>query len=85
MERIRVRVPALLGYRNNAKSRISKIHKHYFNLISMEFRKLIWCKNNSFRLKDEFLSFNGEFEKFYKKVIFGQNNYMEGSRSTTIK
>ena len=45
---VEVRVPAFLGYRYNAKSRISKIDKQYFNLISMEFRKLFWCKNNPF-------------------------------------
>ena len=36
----------------------TKIDKQYFDLISMEFRKLIWCKNNPFCLKDEFHSFN---------------------------
>ena len=55
-----VRAPDFLGYRNNAKSRISKIDKQYFNLISMDFRKLLWCKNNPFCLKDEFLSFTWE-------------------------
>ena len=65
-----VRVPALLGYRNNAKSRISKIDKQYFNLISLEFRKLIWCKNDPFCLKEEFLSFNWEIWKNLKKRNF---------------
>ena len=55
-----VREPAFLRYRKNAKSRISKIDKQYFKLISMEFHKLFWCKNNPFCLKDEFLSFNWE-------------------------
>ena len=53
-----VRVPAFLGYRNNAMSRISKIDKQYFNLISIEFR--ILCFGAKKCLKDEFLSFNLE-------------------------
>ena len=65
-------IPAFLGYRNNAKSRISKIDKQYFNLISMEVRRLFWCKDIPFCLKDEFLSFNWEISKILKKVIFGK-------------
>ena len=45
---VEVREPALLGYRNNAKSRVSKIDKQYFNLISMEFRKLFGAKTIHF-------------------------------------
>ena len=40
-----VRAPALLGFCNNAQSRISKIDKQYFNLISMEVRKLICSRD----------------------------------------
>ena len=36
----------------------------------MEFRKLFWCKNNPFCLKDEFLSLDWDIWKILKKRNF---------------
>ena len=63
-----VRVPALLGYRKNAKSRIFKIDKQYFN--QYEISRTDFVKNKNILFKGNMKNSKKKQHNFWSKMAF---------------